>query len=494
MRLFLLFSLFLTVFAPSVFSQDTVLLNLREVVQLAQSDAPDVLLSQTRLSNNYWRYQSFLADYRPQIDFNLNSDFNRSVEGITQPDGGINFASRSLMTNFSGLGLRQDVAATGGQIFARTGLQRLDIFATDINQGVTSYLFSPFTIEFSQPLFTFNNLKWQQRVQPLVYQESRLAYSEDMEGIAFESAILFFNVLSAQLNTEAAFREKANADTLYNLSKGRFEVGRIAETELLQLELSAMRADANLAQALLDLQTANEALRNFLGITRPVLFRLIPPDNLPDVVIDPDLALSSALNNRSKAVEFQRRLMQAQLDVARAKGEAGPNVNLRGTFGLQQTTGELNMLFNDLIDQERVVLGLSMPIADWGKRRSQLEIARSRQDLERMNVQQERVNFEQEILLKVRQFDLVRNQVNLSAKTWEVAQKRHDITRQRYLIGKIGITELNIALNEQEAARRAYVSALQNFWLAYYELRRLTLYDFENDRPLIRSIDEQQFY
>lgn len=480
--------------STAVRTQDTVLLNLNEVISLAQSDAPDVLLSTTRLSNNFWRYQSFLSNYRPQIDFALNSDFNRSVEGITQPDGGINFASRSLMTNFSGLTLRQDVAATGGQIFTRTGLQRLDIFATGANPSVTSYLFSPISIEFFQPLFNFNDLKWQRRVQPLRYEESRLGYSEDMEDIAFESAGLFFNVLSAQLNSEAAFREKANADTLYNLSIGRFEVGRIAETELLQLELSAMRADANLAQALLDLQTANEALRNFLGITRPVLFRLIPPDDLPGMVIDPEVALSSALANRSKAVEFQRRLMEAQLNVARAQGEAGPNINLRGTFGLQQTTGQFNMLFDDLIDQERVVLGLSMPIADWGKRRSQLEIARSQQDLERMNVQQERVNFEQEILLKVRQFDLVRNQVALAARTWEVAQKRHDITRQRYLIGKIGITELNIALNEQESARRAWVAALRNFWLAYYELRRLTLYDFENDRPLVRSIDEQQFY
>ena len=476
------------------FGQDTVLLNLGEVVQLAQSDAPDVLLSKTRLSNNFWRYQSFLSNYRPQVDFSLNSDFNRSVEGITQPDGGINFASRSLMSNFSGFTLRQDVAATGGQIFTRTGLQRLDIFATDVNPAATSYLFSPFTIEFSQPLFTFNDLKWQQRVQPLRYEESRLGYSEDMEDIAFEAASLFFNVLSAQLNSEAAFREKANADTLYNLSIGRFEVGRIAETELLQLELSAMRADANLAQALLDLQTANEALRNFLGITRPVLFRLIPPEDLPELAIDPELALTSARENRSKAVEFQRRLIEAQLNVARAQGDAGPNVNLRGTFGLQQTTGELNMLFNDLIDQERIVLGLSMPIADWGKRRSQLEIARSQQDLERMNVQQERVNFEQEILLKVRQFDLVRNQVRLAARTWDVARKRHDITRQRYLIGKIGITELNIALNEQESARRTWVAALRSFWLAYYELRRLTLYDFENNRPLIRTVDEQQFY
>lgn len=485
-----LFILFLLILAGNVHAQDTIRLNLKQVIELAQSDAPDVLLAKTRLNNNYWRYQSFLADYRPQIDLSVNSDFNRSVEGITQPDGGINFASRSLMTNFTGLSLRQDVAATGGQIFTRSGMQRLDIFATDINQASTSYLFSPISIEIFQPLFAYNDLKWQRRVEPLRFEESKLRYSEQMENLAFESASLFFQVLTAQLNVQATQKDKSNADTLYALSQGRFEVGRIAETELLQLELSARRADANLAQAQLDLQTANEALRNFLGITRAVQFQLSTPEQLPTFNIDPQIALSYARANRSKAVEFQRRLEEAQLGVARAKGQVGPNVNLRGTFGLQQTTQEFGSLFADVVDQERVVLGLEIPLADWGKARSQLEIARSQQDLERMNIQQERVNFEQEILLRVRQFDLVRNQVALARRTYEIAQKRNDITQKRYLIGKIDITELNIALNEQDAARRSYIASLQNFWLAYYELRSLTLYDFENNEPLVRPVEK----
>jgi hypothetical protein len=31
------------------------------------------------------------------------------------------------------------------------------------------------------------------------------------------------------------------------------------------------------------------------------------------------------------------------------------------------------------------------------------------------------------------------------------------------------------------------VSALRDFWLAYYDLRRLTLYDFENQQSLKQS-------
>jgi hypothetical protein len=52
------------------------------------------------------------------------------------------------------------------------------------------------------------------------------------------------------------------------------------------------------------------------------------------------------------------------------------------------------------------------------------------------------------------------------------------------LIGKIDITNLNIALNEKDTAKRSYLEALKSFWTAYYDLRRLTLYDFAGKRLL----------
>jgi outer membrane protein TolC len=53
------------------------------------------------------------------------------------------------------------------------------------------------------------------------------------------------------------------------------------------------------------------------------------------------------------------------------------------------------------------------------------------------------------------------------------------VARNRYLIGRIDITNLLIAQNERDSARRSYIQALRNYWLGVYNLRRLTLYDFE---------------
>lgn len=465
---------------------ETYRLTLEQTVKVAQSDAPDVQLAKTRLSNRFWTYRSFLADYKPRIDFDATlPNLNRTISPITLPDGSDIFIQRALMNTSVGLSLRQDVSLTGGTIFANTGLQRIDIFATNGNPSSVSYLSSPISIGFVQPLFGFNGLRWNKLVEPLRYQEATRSFSEDMEQTAYSSVQLFFDVLISQLNMEAAMQEKNNADTLYGISKGRYEVGKIAETELLQIELSVANAESSLAEATLNLQSSTEELRNFLGIQRAVRFEMIPPTVLPSIVVDPDKALNAALQNRSLVLGFDRRLKEAEREVARAKGETGPQVNLFASFGLSQTAPLFSDAYADPLDQEQLTLGLQVPIADWGKAEARRQIARSNLELEQMNISQEKVNFEREILLKVQQFDLVRNQVERALRAYDISKKRQEMTRNRYYIGKIGITELNIAIAEQDAARRSYISALRTFWVAYYDLRRTTLYDFENDKPLV---------
>ncbi len=464
----------------------TLQLSLSEVVTLAQSDAPDVLIANTRLNNSYWRYKSFLADYKPQINLDAQlPNLNRSIASITLPDGTDAFINRSLMSSSLGLQLSQQITATGGTVFASTNLERIDIFKTNNNPSTQSYLSAPISVGFIQPLFAYNQLKWNKKIEPLRYSERTKEYAEEMESVAFEAANLFFDVLISQLNLAAAEQDKINADTLFAISKGRFRVGKIAETELLQIELQSLNADANVAQTGLNVTTNTERLRNHLGIKEAVIFELEVPADIPTFLIDAEKALKFARMNRSNSVNFERRLLEADGEVEQADRERF-NINLFGRFGLTQTANNFGDAFSNLLDQEVVRLGINMPIADWGKTQANKEIAASNLELTKVSIEQERVNFERDILIRVQQFDLVRNQVKLAKRAYEAGIKREDITRKRYLIAKIGITELNIAISEKEQARRNYVRTLQNFWLAYYELRTLTLYDFAADQSLVK--------
>ncbi len=99
-------------------------------------------------------------------------------------------------------------------------------------------------------------------------------------------------------------------------------------------------------------------------------------------------------------------------------------------------------------------------------------------------IAQDEITFEQQIITQVRQFEKLRLQIEITKKSDEVAQHRYNVAQNRYLIGKIDITNLNIALTEKDTAKRGYIDALKSFWTAYYDLRRLTLFDFAGKRVL----------
>ena len=467
-------------------AQNNYRLTLDEVVALAQSNAPDALLASTRWERSHWTYQTFIADFKPQMLLSGTLPlFNRSIDPITLPTGQLVYISRAFMHNSLDLSLQQDFAPTGATIFVGSALSRIDAFKTAGVPMSISYRSAPVNVGFVQPLFQYNAMKWRKQIEPIIYKESQKQYSEQMEAVAYQSASLFFNLLISQLDAEAAERDKANADTLLILSQGRFDVGKIAETDLLQIQLNAMQAEARLAEAQLNMQTNSEELRDFLDLQGEIDFDLVPPYLLPGVIINPEEALNYAMEHRSDVVAYDRRLREAEREVDRARGETGVTASLIGQFGLTQTGSALAQVYTNLLDQEVVTMSLTVPIADWGKSKARRAVALSSLELEQRQVGQERENFRRIVMLKAQQFDLVRRNAEIAGKSLDAARTRYDITYQRYLIGKISVTDLNLALADQESARRAYLQSIRDFWMALFEIREMTLYDFVEDRSLM---------
>lgn len=482
---FCLVMLFLSVclVPESACAQDTLKLSLQDIVSLSKENTPDVALARTRLSNNFWRYQSFKADFKPQLTISGNVPvLNRSISAITLPDGTDAFIRRSLTSSSLQLSLSQNIPFTGGRVFANTSLSWINLLSDSGNSN--SFLATPFSVGIQQPIANHNAFRWDRQLQPLIFEEAQKEFAEELEEKGLEGTNLFFDIFVAQISLEAAQIDKNNADSLFLISQGRYNVGKIAENELLQMELSANQSEVNVSQAILDLQNSTETLRIFLGIKEKVSFDLISPEEIPEYEIDVEKAVDNARKNRKAILEFERRLLEADRDVAKAKAENGFNGTLFATFGISGTGNNLADAYSQNLDQEQLTFGIQVPIADWGKSKAERKIAESNKELVELTVEQERINFEQDIILKVQQFDLVKNRLKLGKKSYDIALKRYDITRKRYLIGKIGVTELNIALEEQTNARQAYMQSLRAFWYAHYELRRLTLYDFQEDKPL----------
>ncbi len=467
----------------------TRVLTMEEVITIAREQSPDAMAARHRYRGSYWQHRSFQAGYLPGIRLDATlPNLNRNIQAITLPDGSDVFVRRSLASSSGNLSINQRIGLTGGQIFMNTGLERIDLIREGDN--ITSYLSTPVNIGFTQPIFAYNPYKWERKMEPIRFQEARKRYIEDLETISLRANNLFFDLLLAQINIEINTLNLNNNDTLYQVSKGRFSLGRIAENELLQMELNVLNSEALLEQAKIDYEAALFRFRSYLGIEGTENISLQVPEERHNLIIEYQAALQQARDNRSDILTYERRIIEAESEVSRARSESRFNANLFAVYGLTQTATDFSDVYVNPLDQQQLRVGIQVPIVDWGVGRGRVKMAESNRELVNTNVEQSLVDFEQEVFLRVMEFNMLDRQLMIAAKADTIAEKRYEVSRKRYLIGRIDILELNIALAEKDRAKQSYLAALRNYWRGFYEMRRLTLYDFREDRAIMLDFNE----
>jgi outer membrane protein TolC len=461
-------------------------LSLDDVLRLAKDQSPQALLSRHKYRSSYWEYRSYTAKYLPNLNLSATlPDFNRSISNITLPDGSEAFVMQKVMNNYGTMNLQQNIGMTGGNIFMSSDLARIDLL------GDKSHSFSstPVRIGISQPLLSYNPMKWERKIEPLKYEEAKKSYVRAMEDVSRSAIDYFFDLAQSQLILQISNVNYFNADTLYKIARGRYNIGTIAENELLQMELSLLNAGTQLTEAKIDLELKKSRLRSFLGYKESVEIILQIPTVIPKLKVEYDKVYSEAMKNNPDILDMDRQIFEAMQSVAQAKAAKRLNATLNASYGLTQTAAALNAAYLNPIDQEQVHIGIQMPIVDWGMRRGQYKMAQSNEEVVRTQVQQAQIDFQQNVYLQVMRFNVQDRQFFAAAKADTVAQLRYELSKQRFMIGKIDVLNLNVSLTDKDAAKRAYIDALHTYWSYYYTIRQLSLYDFEADKPLEADLD-----
>ncbi len=466
-------------------------LTLSEVIETAQEQSLQAILAKHRFRGSYWQYRTFRAKYLPHLTLSSTVfNFDRSIKQNLSYENGewVERIGESKSLNSSGrLDLSQNIGLTGGSIFLSSQLARNDLLQGD---SLVKFVSSPVSIGFRQPINGYNELQWEKRIEPKRFEEAKKQYIDAMEAVSIRAVNFFFDLALAQMNLEISRINYNNTDTLYKIAVGRFNMGTIAENELLQLELSHLNAGTNLNSSSIDLEVNKFQLRSFLGYNENVDLELIIPTNIPFLEIDVLRALEEAKKNNPDIIGLERQLLEAEREIAVARSEKGLNATLFASFGLTKEAPDISGVYHNPQDQQQVQVGIELPIIDWGLGRGRYKLAQSNHQVVLTSVQQEKVDFEQQVLLSAMQFNLQDDQLLIAAKADTVASYRYEVAKRRFLIGKIDVLDMNVALEEKDVARRGYIAALREFWSYYFNIRRLTLYDFINNEPLTASFDE----
>lgn len=424
----------------------------------------------------------FKAGLKPQLSAFANfPNFANTFAEAQQPDGTILFPRINNNNSALGLSLNQAIPLTGGRVFVQSNLQRFDDFTND----KVFYNGTPLRIGFAQPIFGFNTLKWDKKIQPTLLKEAEKKYAADIESINNEAADLFFNLLMAYENLQIASSNKESNETLLKIAEEKYELGIISKNGLLQLKFELASAIKNKKQAEQAVRFASSTIYTFLGKKHlGELITPITPKATTSINADLTIALREGLRNRFEQINYARQQMEADRDVEQAKREGGFQANLSASFGLTRGATKVGDIYADPQQQQFIQLQLSVPIIDWGAQKSRVTLAQAQSDFLRKDIAQNKLQLEANIQQTVDAFSNLQEQLQLNQEMKQLAQERFDIIKESFVLGAISITDLTLAQREKDQTAREYIFTLSQYWQNYYDLRTMTIYDFEKQTAI----------
>jgi outer membrane protein TolC len=488
--------IFISFLSLTVSAQNKVVeLTLSEVIDLASRQSLDAFRQQNMYRASYWGYKYYQADRRPFLSFGSNPvSYKNIFSPYYDPDKQIWGSNKqNSIASYGSMNLSQNVGLTGGTLNLSSDLNITKNFIKDVNgDKITTFTASPLVIGYSQRINGYNSLRWKSKIEPLKFEIAKKNLIQSLEDIAVKATGKFFTMIDAQIDLNIANTNLANADTLYQLGKGRYQVGTVTQDELLNMELSLMNAKLSVTKANQNLVRTRSDLNSFLALEKGTIIECILPSKVTSTLqIDVDEAIQKSLQNNPDMLTQRRRLLESDQSVAQTKAENGLSVYLNASAGLNQRSSILEQAYqNPSQSQNLTVASLSVPILDWGKRKGAVLMAKSNREVVRNTINQERIDFEQSIVMNVMEFNLQSDQVLNSARADTIARKGFEVTMQRFKIGKLDITKLNLARNDVENARRAYISSLRKYWTNYFTIRQLTLFDFDKKNDLAVDFDK----
>jgi outer membrane protein TolC len=462
-------------------------LTLQDAVALAQQQSHQARAARAAHAAARYRDNAFRDRLLPQLSLTGTlPSYNRSIVQVLQADTVTGnavtlFQPQAQTTTSLGLQLSQTLPITGGELYVSSSLSRLTVSGQSALQTWSSV---PVTFGLRQDVFRPNVAEWNRREQNVQIEEQERAYREAMEDVALQTTGLFFDAYAARKALDNAVTDVAVNDTLYRLNTGRFEVGRIGENDLLQSQLVLLQARTSLDAARLAYERALAQLRLGLGLPpdRPLEVSVSPA--VPDLEPDTARAVAEAMRNASAVSSAALADVQARRRITEAQLADGVGATVEASYGFNQTAPTMSLAYRNLLDARQFTLSVQLPLWQWGAHGAGVKAA----EADRAGTADQSAAALEQLALDAKfaalQLSQARRNVALLTVADSVAGKRFDVAYNRYVIGKINIGDLYIAQQEKNGARVLIVTGLREYWLAYYQLRRITLYDFAAGQPI----------
>ena len=197
-------------------------MTLEEAIGTARSQSVAALQAKHAFVSTYWAYRSYQASRLPSLNLYGNlMNFDRSLTLLqSYEDGTFRYANSYNLQNSLGLSVAQNVTFTGGRLSVYSDLRRIDQYGAFKN---LTWYSQPITVSYNQPLFAYNQFKWDKLIEPKEYERGRRQYIESMEEVTIAAAKAYFDLIAATRNHEASVTNFANTVKMRSVAGERLK-------------------------------------------------------------------------------------------------------------------------------------------------------------------------------------------------------------------------------------------------------------------------------
>lgn len=463
-------------------------LDLKKTIALANDSSLSAFRYQNMYLSGYWEYRTYKAARLPSLTLNMTpAQYNRNITRRYDSQQDIDvYREQQMFSAGAGLSLVQNFDLLGGTFYMNTQMDYMRNFG---DSKSTQFSAIPFRIGYQQNLLGFNAFRWDRKIEPLKFEKVKKQYLYHAETVSEEAVGYFFSLAMAQADYKLALDNVATTDTLYAIGEQRKKIASISQADLLTLKLDRVNARNALQNAQIARKRAMSALATFLNMDRNTYIEIDLPARPQAISIPVDRATALARENNPAYLEQKQNVWEAEREVDRTRKESRFNASFNASVGFNQVADNIGDAYRKLLQQDLVSFTVSVPLVDWGVRKGKYNMAKNNLNVVKIAARQEEISLEEDVMMTVSDFNVQQDMIASAEEALDLAELAYEQTRKRFIIGKADINSLTLALNRQQEAQKNYIQAMQNYWLNYYKIRKLTLHDFESGLSLSDRFD-----
>jgi outer membrane protein TolC len=202
------------------------------------------------------------------------------------------------------------------------------------------------------------------------------------------------------------------------------------------------------------------------------------------IEIDISFAIDQGLSNRMELRQRKIDIESSQFDLIQTKALNEFKGNLNLSLGLFGDNEKFRDVYANRTDNETVALSLTIPLWDWGERKSRIKASEASIETAKITLEEEQNNIILDVRKVYRNLLNLQNQIEIAKKSVFNAQLTYDLNLEKYRNGDLTGMDLNIYQNQLSEKQLTYTNSLISYKLELLNLKIQTLYDFEKKKAV----------